>query len=102
MEDSIAGWDGHSCDRAFPWLVVAAGNTLAPALAELVSLGFSVSRVVIAAPGDWFLRAEKSGIVLDAGDPLELGLAMLAERRGAEWAPSDVEVDALLKLQGVV
>jgi hypothetical protein len=82
-----------------PLHIVAAGNTLAPALAELVSLGFSVSRVVISAPGESFLRAEKSGVVLDAGDPLELlGLAMLAERRGAEWAPSDVRVDALLKL----
>ena len=41
--------------------------------------------------------------MLDASDPLELlGLAMLAERRGAAWAPSDDEVDALLKLQGVV
>jgi hypothetical protein len=86
-----------------PLHIVAAGNTLAPALAELVSLGFFVSRVAMSAPGESFLRAEKSGIVLDASDPLELlGLAALAQRRGAEWAPSDVEVDALLKLQGVV
>ncbi|MFL6606029.1 MAG: hypothetical protein ACJ8R9_32530 [Steroidobacteraceae bacterium] len=83
--------------------IVAAGNTLAPALAELVSLGFSVSRIAVSGPSEPFLRAEKLGLVLDASDPLELlGLAMLAERRGAAWVPSDDEVDALLKLQGAV
>jgi hypothetical protein len=86
-----------------PLHIVAAGNTLAPALAELVSLGFSVSRIVVSGPSEPFLRAEKLGLVLDASDPLELlGLATLAERRGAAWVPSDDEVDALLKLQGVV
>ena len=86
-----------------PLHIVAAGNTLAPALAELVSLGFFVSRIVVPGPSEPFLRADKLDLVLDASDPLELlGLAILAERRGAAWAPSDNEVDALLKLQGVV
>ena len=54
-------------------------------------------------PSEALLRAEKLSLVLDASDPLELlGLAILAERLGAAWAPSDIEVDALLKLQGVV
>jgi hypothetical protein len=66
-----------------PLHIVAAGNTLAPALAELGSLGFSVSRIVVSGSSEPFLRAEKLGLMLYASDPLELlGLAMLAERRG--------------------
>ena len=47
--------------------VVAAGNTLAPALAELVRLGYSVARVVGPAAYESF-RAEKTGIVLKKSD----------------------------------
>ncbi len=80
--------------------IVAAGNTLAPALAELIKLGFSVSGVVASPSGESFFRAEKVGLVLDGRDTLELlGLATLAERRGEDWAPCDSEVDALLDLQ---
>jgi hypothetical protein len=83
--------------------IVAAGNTLAPALAELRKLGFSVSAVAASASGEALFRAEKVGVVLDARDTLELlGLASLAERRGANWAPSDFEVGALLDLHGNV
>ena len=83
--------------------IVAAGNTLAPALAELVKLGFSVSGVVASASGESLFRAEKAGVVLDARDTLELlGLATLAERRGSDWAPSDSEVEALLDLDRTV
>jgi hypothetical protein len=83
--------------------IVAAANTLAPALAELIKLGFSVSGVVASASGESFYRAKKAGLVLDASDTLELlGLATLAERRGATWAPSDSEIEALLDLDGSV
>jgi hypothetical protein len=83
--------------------IVAAGNTLAPALAELRKLGFSVLRLVGSSSGDSRFRAEKAGLVLDADDILQLlGLATLAERRGADWKPSNSEVADLLALQGAV
>jgi hypothetical protein len=83
--------------------IAAAGNTLAPALAELIKLGFSVSALAVSASGESLFRAEKVGVVLDARDTLELlGLATLAERRGADWAPSNSEVKALLDLHGTV
>jgi hypothetical protein len=81
--------------------IVAAGNTLAPALAELTKLGFSVFAVVASSSGESFFRAQKVGLIL--GDTLELlGLATLVDRRGTDWAPSDSEVEALLDLHGTV
>jgi hypothetical protein len=83
--------------------IVAAGNTLAPALAELTKLGFSVFAVVASVSGESFFRAQKVDLILDASDTLELlGLATLVDRRGTDWAPSDSEVEALLDLHSAV
>jgi hypothetical protein len=80
--------------------LVAAGNTLAPALSELRKLGFSVSRVSTSEPGAFQLRAESESLILVAGDTVQLlGLAAVAERRGPSWTPTDAEVDALLELE---
>ena len=81
--------------------IVAAGNTLAPALSELITLGFSVSRLPAPAQGEPIFRAVKGGVILEAPDTVALlGLAVLAERRGAKWEPNDAEVAALINLEG--
>ena len=77
-------------------IVWAAANTLAPALAELTKLGFEVTR-----RGESY-RGDRSGMTLEADDVLQLlGLAYLVQQRsiGATQA-TDVEVEALLRLEG--
>jgi hypothetical protein len=80
-------------------LIASAGNTMAPALAELRELGFVVSQ----GPDDsLLLQAENGQYRLLAEDMLQLlGLASLAIRRGEKWAPTDAEVAALLTLENL-
>lgn len=78
--------------------IAAAGNTLAPALAVLQSMGYDVKRE----PGNevWY-EATNNCCSLRAEDPLALlGLAKLYEVRGNGWQPSDEEVLAFLALEG--
>jgi hypothetical protein len=75
--------------------IVAAGNTLAPALAEVVAAGYKVIRPE--ACTEW--QATRGEVVLIADDPLMLlGLVRLYEARGENWPPSDQEVEAFLAL----
>lgn len=75
-----------------------AANTLAPALAELHSMGFAVRHEDGAG---YHYVAERQGVVLGADDVLQLlGLAILQERRGdAACRPTDAEVEDLLRLE---
>jgi hypothetical protein len=78
--------------------IATAGNTLAPALAVLHDMVYSVSREE---GGKQLYRAENEHCVLIAEDPLLLlGLATIYEARGASWQPSDEEVAALLAIDG--
>ena len=75
--------------------IYAAGNTSAPALGVLRSLGFVVSR-----EADGLYRAERKDCILGAEDPLALlGLAKLHEARGTSWRPTDAEVEAFLSME---
>ena len=77
----------------------AFANTLAPALAELRSMGFGVTK-----QDDASYLAERRDLTLCADDVLQLlALAILGERRGdAACHPTDTEVQDLLSLeQGV-
>lgn len=78
-------------------VITTAGNALAPALAVLRELGYSVSAV----PGNpTLLQADNELYHLVAEDPLQLlGLAALATHRGAAWTSTDAEVSALLALE---
>jgi hypothetical protein len=77
--------------------ITAAGNTLAPAVALLRNMGYSVSRD---RSGERFYRAENESCSLTAEDPLLLlGLAKLYEARGASWQPTDEEVSAFLQME---
>jgi len=81
--------------------VAAAGNTMAPALAVLKGLGYDVSRH-ISSNGTEEFHAHGLQAHLVAEDILQLlGLAALVRERGAQWLPSDPEVEALLRLSGV-
>ena len=78
-------------------VIASAGNTLAPALACLTSMGYRVSRI---GASDSTYQAEREGCRLIGKDTLELlGLAALFNQRGIGWMPSDAEVQALLKLE---
>jgi len=74
----------------------AAANTLAPALAELRHMGFTVRK-----QGDSGYLAERPGLVLGGDDVLQLlALAVLSERRGdAACRASDAEIENLLALE---
>jgi len=80
--------------------IAAAANMLAPAHSELLKLGFSVTQVAASERGPSILRATKASLVLEGEDTLQLlGLATLAEKRGANWEPTDSEVNAFLRLE---
>lgn len=77
-------------------VVAAAGNVLPAALAALRKMGFSVTRLEAN-----LLEASKPGYRFLADEPIVLlGLAKLVEERGAEWRPTDAEVDAALEFEG--
>jgi hypothetical protein len=74
----------------------AFANTLAAALSELRSMGFSVTKQ----NGSSYV-AEGQGLTLCGDDVLQLlALAILSERRGgAACHPTDVEVQNLVSLE---
>lgn len=77
--------------------LVAAGNTLAPALSILRKLGYTVTRETSC---ERQYRAENESCIFSADDPLTLlGLVKIYEVRGADWQPSDEEVQRLLLLE---
>lgn len=77
--------------------LVAAGNTLAPALSVLLKLGYTVTRE---ASGEQQYRAEDETCIVSADDPLTLlGLVKLYEMRGVDWQPTDEEVQRFLLLE---
>ncbi|MGS5084981.1 hypothetical protein ACVC7V_00575 [Hydrogenophaga sp. A37] len=77
--------------------IVAAGNTMAPSLAEVRALGYEVSRGTDC--GGAYV-AEGLNCRLVADDPLALlGLVKLFELRGRNWQPTDDEVSAFLVLE---
>ena len=80
--------------------LTAAGNVFAPALAVLRKLGFKVTLLAQASQSaEQLFQAERPGLRLRAEDPLLLlGLAKLIEARGADWKPTDAEVEDFLKL----
>ena len=81
-----------------PVTLAAAGNTLAPALAALRSLGYTVTSVP-GLSGD--LKAEAAGLCFVGEDPLQLlGLVRMHELRGAHWQANDDERAAWHKLEG--
>jgi xanthine/CO dehydrogenase XdhC/CoxF family maturation factor len=78
--------------------ITSAGNTAAPAFALLKELGFEVTHVRDPSGRctEW-LEAKRDTCVLRAEDPLALlGLAKLAECKGAAWRSSQEEIDAFL------
>lgn len=76
--------------------IAAAGNTLAPALGILQKLGYTVTQDKSA---ERQYRAENDTCIFVADDPLTLlGLVKIYEERGANWQPSDEEVQRLLLL----
>ena len=76
--------------------LVAAGNTMAPAVLVLERLGFAVSRDTGAAEGlEW--RAVNSSLEVRGDDPVQLlGLVVLYQQRGSEWRASDDEIQAFI------
>lgn len=77
--------------------IVAAGNTLAPSLAEVRALGYEVSRGTDCG-GAYVAEGQNSRLVAD--DPLGLlGLVKLYECRGKDWQPTDDEVSVFLALE---
>lgn len=78
--------------------IIAAGNTLAPALAVLRGMGYEVTRE---SGGDRSYVAVNRFCSLIAEDPVTLlGLAKIYEVRGNSWRPTDSEVSAFLALEG--
>lgn len=81
--------------------IASAGNTLAPALAILQELGYSVARIPSVSGEDSLLQASREDITLVAGDPLSLlGLATIEKCRGKNWHPTEAEISSLLSLLG--
>jgi hypothetical protein len=77
--------------------LVAAGNTLAPALGILRELGYTVTRV---RSPDLSYRAENETCIFIADDLLALlGLVKIYEVRGLNWQPNDAEVQDILLLE---
>ncbi|MFZ4875854.1 hypothetical protein ACL9RI_12265 [Janthinobacterium sp. Mn2066] len=76
--------------------IAVAGNTLAPALGVLNKLGYTVTRDKTA---EQQYQAEDDTCIFVADDPVTLmGLVKIYEERGADWQPSDEEVQLLLLL----
>ncbi len=73
-------------------LLFAAGNTVAPAIQTLKSLGYKVTL----SDGLQLLTAEKGGNSFVADDPVTvLGLIKMHEVRGADWQVPDEELEAI-------
>lgn len=77
--------------------IVGAGNVEAPSVAVLEKLGFVVT---YEAAGDAWV-ASRSDLRLRAQSPLQLlGLYSMRQHRGADWTPTDSEVESMLKRMG--
>ena len=78
--------------------IATAGNTLASALAVLHAKGFVVEA---ASERTGLLQASNGSFTLLGEDPLVLlGLAAIAESRGTDWHPTEIEVGSFLALEG--
>ena len=74
--------------------ITAAANTVVPAILVLEQLGFTLR---VENNGE-LLVATRQGETYSAEDPVTvLGLVKLIEVRGAEWKPTDAQVDATLE-----
>jgi uncharacterized protein YmfQ (DUF2313 family) len=74
--------------------IVAAGNTVVPALLALEQLGFAVT--ITRSEQGRMCTARRGDEVYAADDPvLVLGLIKLVEARGWSWQASDLETDEL-------
>ena len=72
--------------------IVAAGNTVVPALLALEALGL---RVEVTAGENSVCRATRGDESYVADDPVAvLGLVRLVEVRGWDWPATDAEIDA--------
>lgn len=81
--------------------IASAGNRLAPALAILQELGYSVARIPSASGDDSLLQAVRGDVPLVAVDPLSLlGLTTIEKHRGKNWCPTEAEVRSWLALFG--
>jgi hypothetical protein len=77
-------------------IIAGAGNVEAPSVAVLEKLGFVVTCELSGGGVEWV--ALRSDLHLRAASPLQLlGLYSMREHRGADWAPTDREVDSMLK-----
>jgi hypothetical protein len=75
--------------------IIAAGNTVVPALLALEALGF---RVEVTAGEHSLCQATRGDESYAAGDPVTvLGLVRLVEVRGWDWAATDAEIDAVFQ-----
>ena len=79
--------------------IAAAGNVEAPSVAVLEKLGFIITCEPTGSGNEWV--ALRSDLRLRAESPLQLlGLYSMREHRGADWAPTDAEIDSMLKRTG--
>jgi hypothetical protein len=79
--------------------IAGAGNVEAPSMAVLEKLGFVVTCEVSGGAVKWV--ALRSDLQLRAESPLQLlGLYSMREHRGADWKPTDGEVESMLKRMG--
>jgi len=75
--------------------IVAAGNTMVPALLELERLGFVIST---SDSGPQTFTARRDDEVFVAEDPVSLlGLLKLVDSRGWDWRPNDSEIEATMR-----
>jgi hypothetical protein len=75
--------------------IAAAGNTVAPALLALETLGF---RVELSDDEPTTCTATRADERYVASDPVTvLGLVRLVDIRGWDWAPSDAEFHVVLQ-----
>ena len=69
---------------------------MAPAVAVMRAKGYVVTSFWV--EGRQMCAAEKDGNRFEAWDPVSaLGLVTLFETRGADWPPTDGEVDAFME-----
>ena len=79
--------------------IMAAANTMVPAILSLEQMGFAVS-VRKTASGQTFV-ATRAEDTYSADDPVTLlGLVKLIEMRSWKWKPTDAQIDATLKKYG--
>lgn len=80
--------------------IAQAGNTLAPALAVLHALGYTVVQLKGSSTN---FRAENDRFRLHTDDPLALlGLAFIVQERGCNWTATDEEISRYFALEGII